>query len=304
MERERSVGPPNLTQTKTLRSGLIELRSQMLRAQRAAPTIEVVETKGRHLLRLLGDCDLSRITAKQLASYADARIEEGASPHTAKKELGVLRQVVKANGLPWDKRIMPDLGRVYIPRERWLTHGEYRSLLAALEPADGRQRRDRRAYVVAWCHLGLRASELYGLRWSDVDWDQRIVRVRGTKTKGADRVLPLNNEAFAALDSRTHLAKPFPVWGNVRRDLIAACGRAKIAPVTPNDLRRTFASWLANAGVSMFATSRLMGHKSTAMVDLVYARLGKNVGRDAVSRIVTGTSESTEAVDAMGGGTG
>jgi hypothetical protein len=37
-------------------------------------------------------------------------------------------------------------------------------------------------------------------------------------------------------------------WLNARRDLIAACHRICIRPVTPNDLRRTFASWLKQRG--------------------------------------------------------
>ena len=39
---------------------------------------------------------------------------------------------------------------------------------------------------------------------------------------------------------------------------------------TPNDLRRTFASWLKQSGQDSLVVARLMGHTSTRMVELVY----------------------------------
>src|SRR5215813_3753697 len=49
-------------------------------------------------------------------------------------------------------------------------------------------------------------------------------------------------------------------WHNVRRDLTIACQRAGIRPVSPNDLRRTFASWLKQRGVdSMVVPRRRVG---------------------------------------------
>jgi hypothetical protein len=43
--------------------------------------------------------------------------------------------------------------------------------------------------------------------------------------------------------------------------------------VTPNDLPRTFASWLVQAGESLFVVATLLGHSSTRMVERVYGRL-------------------------------
>ena len=48
-------------------------------------------------------------------------------------------------------------------------------------------------------------------------------------------------------------------WPNVHKDLRAACERAGIEPVTPNDLRRTFASWLKQAGEDSMVVARLLG---------------------------------------------
>lgn len=56
-------------------------------------------------------------------------------------------------------------------------------------------------------------------------------------------------------------------------------------PVTPNDFRRTFASWLAQAGVPLFTAAKLMGHGSTKMLERVYARLAPQTLRDAVDRL-------------------
>ena len=62
-------------------------------------------------------------------------------------------------------------------------------------------------------------------------------------------------------------------WPNCRRDLHAACDRAKIPHCSPNDLRRTFASWLKQRGVDSGVVARLLGHTSTKMVDFVYGKL-------------------------------
>jgi hypothetical protein len=54
--------------------------------------------------------------------------------------------------------------------------------------------------------------------------------------------------------------------------LRAACDEIEIAPVSSNDLRRTFSSWLEQAGVPRSTNARLMRHTTTAMVDKVYAQ--------------------------------
>ena len=57
-------------------------------------------------------------------------------------------------------------------------------------------------------------------------------------------------------------------WMNVRRDLAKACLRAKIPIATPNDLRRTFASWLKQAGNDSLVVAKLLGHSTTRIVEL------------------------------------
>jgi len=52
-----------------------------------------------------------------------------------------------------------------------------------------------------------------------------------------------------------------------------ACARAGIPRCTPNDLRRTYSTWLRADGVPNELSAPTMRHKDTRMLDRVYARL-------------------------------
>ena len=90
---------------------------------------------------------------------------------------------------------------------------------------------------------------------------------------------------LARADNRKNGEPLFPVWSNVRRDLEAACKRAGIEKVSPNDFRRTFATWQAEEGVPDLVTSSLMGHTSSLMVRKVYAKIGDQAKRDAMAKL-------------------
>jgi hypothetical protein len=55
--------------------------------------------------------------------------------------------------------------------------------------------------------------------------------------------------------------------------------------VTPNDLRRTFASWLIQAGVSNRIVAALLGHTTTRMVDLIYGQLSDAALAQAIAKL-------------------
>ena len=76
---------------------------------------------------------------------------------------------------------------------------------------------------------------------------------------------------------------PFAPWPYVNRDLARACRAAKIPKVSPNDLRRTFASLLVQDGVPLDVVAKLLGHSSAAMVYRVYGRFTPNALAELVS---------------------
>src|SRR5271163_1425311 len=56
------------------------------------------------------------------------------------------------------------------------------------------------AFIVS-LHTGLRASEQWNLRWSDIDLERRLLTVRRQKTGKGERHIPLNQTALSAFKS-------------------------------------------------------------------------------------------------------
>jgi integrase len=230
------------------------------------------QARGGHLVRLL-DLDVNAITIEDVRDYCKQRLKEHADRETIRKELVTLRralQVAKEHGhyLGDPRTPTPKWSAKYVPRKRWLSHEEARQLLAALP------NERHRLWVTLALYTGARYSEISGIRWSHIDLRRGTILLPGTKTQGAHRTIPLPAPLRAALPERP--ARDEPVageWPKVVRDLGRACERAGIPRVSPNDLRRTYASWLKQQGEDSFVVAQLLGHTSSRMVELVYGRL-------------------------------
>ncbi len=161
----------------------------------------------------------------------------------------------------------------YTPRDTYLTEAQADALLDQLEG-------DRRRTVAFVLGTGARRREWERARAGDLGETQ--VHLRGTKTKKSERTVPVL--APTAKWARLAGSPPFPPWPNARRDIHAACVRAGVPKCTWNDLRRTFASRLALAGIQSDVGRRMMGHGSEIMWNLVYARASTEGLREMAER--------------------
>ncbi len=233
----------------------------------AEGTLTMYRQKAGNLMRILGDeTRLAALDATQVGHFVSVRREEGAADSTIYKEWITLRGILSSarhrRRFALDPAILkpPRLVPNYVPRERWLSREEAAALLGKLSPS----RRDVVAFVIG---TGARRREWNRAVAGDIDRKAWTVHLHGTKTDASDRVIPVPSHF------RRYLAKlepPFRPWGNARRDLALACKALDMKPVTWNDLRRTFASQLVEDGVAPHIVAKLLGHKSTAMVDRVY----------------------------------
>jgi integrase len=242
-------------------------------SDKAEGTLNMYAKKGGHLARVLGTKLVSSLNVDDVQTYINQRLDEGAARESIRKELSTLKvslEAARMRGLfRGDPRaVIPRFKVTYIPREQHLTATEFQKLLDQLEP-------HRRRWVMLAAFTGARRSELESLTWEEhLDLTKLWALLPGTKTAKSRRRVPIPETLVRAL--RTVEPKQGPVveaWANIGRDLPAACARAGIPRICPNDLRRTYASWMKQAGEDSAVVARLLGHSSTRMVDLVYGRL-------------------------------
>ena len=231
--------------------------------------------------------------------FTAARHAEGTDPSTIAKEHTTLRAALKIalRRKEWTgdvSAIMPiGYSPEYKPRRRVLRSGDDLQALVDELPED------RGAHVCYFVATAARDSEAARAEVNDIDLDRYVVDVRGTKTMASDDTIaavawmrPLLEHVLRV---RGQVTGPmFRPWGNIRRDLGEACmrvGAARVAaehgieagdvseddaraafpPLSPNDLRRTHATWLRAAGVGL--VSRQLRHVDTRMVSKVYGHL-------------------------------
>jgi len=271
-EAHSKTGVPSNAPTQTIAEALHYLVEHGC-SDCADATLGMYAQKGGHILRLLQDVDVNSLSLDQVQDFINTRLEEGAHRESVRKELCTLR---RALALSHDRKLLradartliPQFRTRYIPRDRFLTEAEFSGLLQALPTA-------RRLWVLLAVFAGPRKSELEALRWEEhVDLDRGWLLLPGTKTKKSRRKVPIPDYLRTALAPEWKPSGPVvSPWLNGRRDLRAACQRIGIRPVSANDLRRTFASWLKQRGVDSMIVARLMGHTSSAMVEKVYGHL-------------------------------
>jgi integrase len=185
-------------------------------------------------------------------------------------------------------------------RRRYLSADELTRLSRALDEYSDQQSAD----IIRMLLLtGARRGEALQARWQDIDLTTGTWRKPAATTKQqSEHEVPLSNAArqlLTGLRQRTAKGEEwvFPaVDGSHRRDVKDAwasiCRAASIKSARVHDLRHTYASVLASAGLSLPIIGQLLGH-TTPTTTARYAHLFDDPLRAAAERagaIITGAA--------------
>jgi len=260
-------------------------------------------TLNKHLVPFFGHLTIDNIDAYGIEQFKAQQTRKGYAPASINLHLRCLSKCLQC-AMDWgliETNPARAVKKVRDDEEKWtfLDFDEAEVFLAAASD------KWRPVFVVTM-DTGLRRGETLALRWRDIDWTNRLVNVRHTlykgtlqtpKSKGSRRSIPMTERVFetltalrrtpAALEAEyvfsSEISTPLDP-GNLRRALTATLKRAKMRKIRYHDIRHTFASHLAMAGVPIRTIQELMGHQTMDMT-LKYAHLTEGHRREAMDKL-------------------
>ena len=276
-------------QIPTVRQFMIEYKDHLKVTCKPSTYRRCLSAIDGKIVSHLGSHTLRSLNAGEIQKYSDMRLAV-VKPATVRHELmilsGMFREAVKRELIPANPLRLVNKPRVQNEVIRYLDPEEEERLIGiAPEPL-------KTAIVVA-IHSGMRDGEQRSLMWNDVRSDEGVIVVRESKS-GKPRRIPMNRPLREAIESieqypdspyvftNPATRKPYDRFNNTtwRRIL----GKAGIQDFRWHDLRHTFGSRLAQAGVPITAIRDLLGH-SQIQVTMRYAHLAPSNLRDAVQKL-------------------
>lgn len=199
--------------------------------------------------------------------------KEGASDSTLNRYTALMRAMLNKAAGSWgwlDRAPLLTVLEEPPARDRFLTREECKVIHGRL-PAPIN---DMFLFDLA---TGLRAGNLLNLQWGWIDMQQRLIRIPASEFKqGRSVAVPLSTAAIDVLKRQmgNHLRFVFAKDGQpvTRRSMEWQLKKATVGmDVRWHDVRRTWASWMRQAGAGLQSIKDAGGWQTLSVVDRVYA---------------------------------
>jgi integrase len=326
LQRELDAGVNMVTERQTVKQFLETWLEQSIKPQRKAKTYHSYEQIVRlYLIPYLGHHQLTKLAPEHVQTMLNSLLNEGKtggrrlSPRTVQYVRAVLSQALN-QALRWGKvarnvALVVDSPRVEKFKIAPLTEKQAQQLLDAVAG-----HRLEQLYRLT-LSLGLRQGEVLGLRWEDVDFAKRTIRISGAiqqlggkiqrvtpKTDASTRTLPLTPLLFRSLKAHAErqaeekrelgeewqdhdLVFPSEVGTplaprNLQRHFKGLLKKAGLPEtIRFHDLRHSCATFLIAQGVHPRVVMELLGHSQISVTMNTYAHVLPDTQRDAAAKL-------------------
>ena len=266
---------------------------------------------GKIPLEKLTTMDLQKFYRKLLTTGRVERIESKEQPKglSAKTVRNINQVISSAMDLAMAQKIIltNPTDACELPK---VEHKEMQTIPAEQLQAFLDEARATGVYELYYIELatGLRRGELLGLKWTDIDWKNGIIKVRRQiarvdgqiveaplKTKNSYRAVTISQQAIDVLREqkrKTNDTYVFPSLNggpispdSVNNMLKRVLERAGIPKVRFHDLRHTFATIALQNGVDIKTVSSMLGHFSAGFTLDTYAHVTTSAQKEAAQTI-------------------
>ena len=214
-------------------------------------------------------------------------------------ESAVENQMIQIN--PAKKLRMPEYEKGY---RRSITENERKHFMLCYEKDP--------AYLLFFIMLncGCRPEEAINLIGRDIDRENRLLHIRGTKTRNSDRYVPIPDALFATIktvkpfepispnrDGKKHSRSSYiRLYEHLRRDMNISMGcktyrNALIPPLpladdfVPYCFRHTYCTDLCKSGIDVRIAQKLMGHANISITADIYTHVDMDDIQNAAQKL-------------------
>lgn len=265
----------------------------------------------RHVKSGIGFREITKITPDDIRGFIESLYDKGLADSTVK---GVYRLFSAAMRCAHEEEVIRrnPCSRIRLKNaaqreQRVLNRSESDALNKNAHPQGDLP-------VLLSMYTGMRLGEICGLRWEDVDWDNRTLTVRrcaqriartsgdsrtalviGTpKSLKSCRTLPVPDFIMDLLRARQNSSGGGYIFGTpdraaeprtIQRQFQRLAGRTGLTDVHFHTLRHSFATRLFELGVDVKTVSSLLGHSSARITLDFYAHSLMDHQRAAIDRL-------------------
>jgi integrase len=254
-----------------------------------------------HLLPAFGKKYLDEITKRDVIAFHHGMKAKNYAEGTANRCLILLRYALNL-AVRWEIPGITTNPTKDVPlfedhagkKERYLSKEEAQQLFEAVRVSENTMLQ----YIIPMLILtGARKREVLDAKWEDFDLTRRQWRIPVTKL-GRPRHVPISEGVLQLLASVPHDPSHPWVFANPKTKIPyvsifgswnTARSRAGLADVRIHDLRHSFASFLVNAGRSLYEVQKILGHTQVKTTQR-YAHLSQETLIDAANAAMNSMS--------------
>ena len=232
--------------------------------------------------------DLNSVTQIMVRSWVLSLMDSGTSPRTVNRKIASLRSyykfLIKRSEIEKDPTTKIRLLKTKKDLPSFADEKELVNLLDRFEFTNDFEGLRQRLIIELLYGTGIRLSELIGIKDSDINHHQSMLKVLGKRNK--ERIIPIaspllslivqyknqknlvfgcNPNAPLLVNNKGDKAYPMLVYRIVNSFLTMVSSTEK---KSPHALRHTFATHLLNKGADLNAVKDLLGHSSLAATQI------------------------------------
>ena len=264
-----------------------------------------------HIIPVIGLIFLDKLTPSDIDKVFEKMNNQGLSGTTQKYVYAVLRKAfnhaVKRRTIPCNVMTYVDVPKKsrFVPNV--LNQEQLQILNLHLKETD--------IYIpILICMtLGLRRGEMLGLRWSDIDFQAKIIHIQRsvtpskngyviseTKTNTSNRFLQLPDVLITELQKLSNKQKEFNLFkedgyinidstgeiisaGVLQKKFKKALADCSLPDIRIHDLRHSFATLMLGNNVPMKITSQMLGHSSIGITSDIYTHVLTDMQKNATN---------------------